>query len=139
MDDGESVDSGGLVDNGGPVEGRRLRGGLGAAVGLALAVAAALLLGRSWSACDVGVNDAANSGFLLWLFIPGLWASLLFAWVAVGALLAGRPLLRAVALAVTLLGVVWCAVSLGWEGAATPACPGGLPRWWPGFVPAPGL
>lgn len=46
---------------------------------LLLAISAAVLLGRSWSACDVGVNNAANSGFLLRLLIPGLWTALLLA------------------------------------------------------------
>ncbi|MGJ5891444.1 hypothetical protein DF268_09895 [Streptomyces sp. V2] len=106
---------------------------------LLLAVSTALLLGRSWTACDVGVNNAANSGFLLWLFIPGFWTVLLLAWVAVGALLGNRPLLHALALAVALLGVVWCAVSTFWEGAGTPLCPSGVPPWWPGFLPVPGF
>nr|WSW70756.1 hypothetical protein OG461_33730 [Streptomyces sp. NBC_00995] len=118
---------------------RRLHGGLGAAVGLALTVPTAMLLGRSWNACDVGVNNAANSGFLLWLFIPGLWTVLLLVWVVVGALVGNRPLLHAVALAVALLGVVWCVVSLFWDGAATPPCPNGVPQWWPSFIPAPGF
>lgn len=124
--------------NGGPVGSRRLHGWPGAAVALLLAISAALLLGRSWTACGMGVNNAANSGFLLWLFIPGLWTVLLPAWVAVGALLGNRPLLHALALAVTLLGVVWCAVSTFWVGAGTPLCPSGVPPWWPGFLPVPG-
>ncbi|MCX4985913.1 hypothetical protein [Streptomyces sp. NBC_00572] len=98
---------------------------------LVLTVSTAMLLGRSWNACDVGVNNAANSGFLLWLFIPGLWTTLLLVWVAVGAILGTLPLLRALALAVTLLGVAWCAISIFWEGTAAPACPGGVPPWWP--------
>ncbi|MFD0154031.1 hypothetical protein ACWGQ4_08610 [Streptomyces sp. NPDC055721] len=113
-----------------------------AAVGilaLVLAVSTATLLGRSWNACDVGVNNAANSGFLLWLFIPGLWTALLLVWVAVGALLGNRPRLHAPALTVTLLAVAWCALSIFWEGATTPPCPGGTPPWWPGFIPAPGF
>ncbi len=123
----------------GPVGSRRLHGGLGTVVALLLAVSAAVLLGRSWTACDVGVNNAANSGFLFWLFIPGLWTVLLLVWVGVGALLGNRPLLRAFALGVALLGVVWCVISIFWEGAATPPCPGGVPPWWPGFIPVPGF
>lgn len=118
---------------------RRLHGGLGVAVALLLAISAAVLLGRSWTACDVGVNNAANSGFLLWLFIPGLWTVLLLAWAAVGALLGNRSLLHACALAVTLPGLFWCAVSVFWGAAATPPCPSGVPPWWPSFVPAPGF
>ncbi|MER7175475.1 hypothetical protein [Streptomyces mesophilus] len=118
--------------------GRQLHGFLGMAVGLILAVATAMLLGRAWSACGVGVNNAANSGFLLWIFIPGLWSVLLPAWLAVGALLGNRPRLHAIALAVTLLGLVWCAISIFWE-SATPACPAGVPTWWPNFLPTPGF
>ncbi|TKS98797.1 hypothetical protein [Streptomyces lasalocidi] len=106
---------------------------------LLLAVSAATLLGRSWSACDVGVNNAANSGFLLWLFIPGLWTVLLLLWAAVGALLENRPPLRTLALAVTLLGAVWCVISIFWEFSVTPACPSGVPPWWPSFIPTPGF
>lgn len=106
---------------------------------LALAVLTAMLLGRSWSSCETGVNNSANSLFLLWLFIPGLWAVLLLAWIAVCALLDNRPLLRAFALAVVLLGVVWCVMSVFWPGPSTSACPSGVPLWWPGFVPAPGV
>ncbi|MGV9273827.1 hypothetical protein [Streptomyces griseosporeus] len=109
------------------------------AVALLLAVSAAMLLGRSWTACDVGVNNAANSGFLLWLFIPGLWTVLMLVWVAAGALLGNRPLLHAFALAVTLLSVFWCVLSIFWEGTATPPCPGGVPSWWPSFIPVPGF
>lgn len=125
--------------NGGSVGSRRLHGCLGAAVALFSAVSTAVLAVRSWNACDVGVNNAANRVFLLWLFIPGLWTVLLLVWVAVGALLGNRPLLHALALTVTLLGVAWCAISIFWEGIPTPQCPGGVPHWWPSFIPAPGF
>ncbi|NEC26626.1 hypothetical protein G3I20_08650 [Streptomyces sp. SID8111] len=117
---------------------RRLHGCLGTVVGLALAVLAAMLLGRAWNACDAGVNNAANSSFLLVLFIPGLWTVLLLGWVAVGALLGNRPLLHAFSLAVTLIAVSWCALSLFWSGT-TYDCPNGVPAWWPSFLPTPGF
>ncbi|MGW4271110.1 hypothetical protein ACWEGQ_01790 [Streptomyces seoulensis] len=123
----------------GAVELRRLHKCLGAAVALVLAVSAAVLLGRSWDACDGGVNNAANSGFLLWLFIPGLWTILLTVWVAVDTLLRDHPLFHALALTVTLLGVAWCAVSIFWEGTAVPPCSDGVPPWWPSRIPAPGF
>jgi hypothetical protein len=107
-------------------------------VGLALAVLAAMLLGRAWNACDTGVNNAANSGFLLFLFIPGLWVVLLLGWLAVGAFLGNRPPLHALTLAVVLLTVSWCALSLFW-GGTTYDCPTGVPEWWPDFLPAPGF
>ncbi len=61
---------------------RRLHGCLGAAVSLTLSLLTALLLGRSWTACDVGVNNAANGSFLTLLFIPALWTILLLTWLA---------------------------------------------------------
>ncbi|MEU9398280.1 hypothetical protein [Streptomyces sp. SID4985] len=120
------------------MENRRLHGCLGVVVGLALAALTAMLLGRGLSACDGGVNNAANSTFLLFLFIPGLWAVLVTGWVAVGALLGSRPLPHAVALAVTLLVIAWCALSLFWSGP-TYGCPSGVPPWWPPLLPTPGF
>ncbi|MEU6106610.1 hypothetical protein [Streptomyces flaveolus] len=79
----------------------------------------AVLLGRSWNACDGGVNNAANSGFLLWLFIPCLGAVLLLVWAAAGVLLGNRPVPHALALTVTLLATAWCAFSIFWAGTAT--------------------
>ncbi|MBO7936133.1 hypothetical protein ACGGAI_07600 [Streptomyces antibioticus] len=118
---------------------RRLHGGLGAAVSLTLSLLTALLLGRSWTTCDVGVNNAANGSFLTLLFIPALWTILLLTWLATGALLGTRPrLLHAVALTATLLTVLWCATSTFW-GDPTPTCPNGTPPWWPSLLPTPGF
>ncbi|MGW0087347.1 hypothetical protein [Streptomyces sp. NPDC003393] len=107
-------------------------------VGLGLAVLAAMLLGRVWNACDTGVNNAANSGFLFILFIPGLWAILVLGWLAVAALLGNRPHLQPIGLTVVLLALSWCALSLFW-GGTTYNCPSGVPPWWPGFLPTPGF
>jgi hypothetical protein len=68
--------------------------------------------------------------------VPG--TAVVLAWCAVGVVLGARPGPHAVTLAVTLLGLLWVTVSLFWEGA-TPSCPGGVPPWWPGSVPAPGF
>ncbi|MFG3043913.1 hypothetical protein ACGFZR_03150 [Streptomyces sp. NPDC048241] len=121
------------------MENRRLHGCLGTAVTLAVALATGLLLGRSWRTCDSGTNASADNLFLLVIFIPGLWTISLLAWVAVGTLLGSRPLPHAIALAVTLLGLAWCAVSIFLDGTPTPFCPDGVPPWWPGVVPAPGF
>ncbi|MFV5997741.1 hypothetical protein ACNPQM_36485 [Streptomyces sp. NPDC056231] len=96
-----------------------------------------MVLGRALSACDAGVNNATNSTFLLFLFIPCLWVVLTLGWVAVGVLLGNRPLLHTLALVVVLLALCWCAVSLFWSD--TYDCPSGVPSWWPGFLPAPGF
>ncbi|MEU3982684.1 hypothetical protein AB0F77_21745 [Streptomyces sp. NPDC026672] len=97
-----------------------------------------MLLGRALSACDAGVNNAANSTFLLILFIPSLWGLLVLGWVAVGVLLGKQPLLHALTLMAVLLALCWCAVSLFWNGP-TYDCPSGVPSWWPGPLPAPGF
>jgi hypothetical protein len=120
------------------MESRRLRGGLGTLVGSALTVFTAVLLGSALNACDAGVNNSANSIFLLFLFIPCLWTVLLLSWVAVGVLFGNRPPLHAFALAMTLIALCWCAFSLFWSGAGY-SCPSGVPSWWPGFLPVPGF
>jgi hypothetical protein len=120
------------------MENRRLHGGPGILVVSALTVVSAVLLGRALNACDAGVNNSANSTFLLFLFIPCLWTVLLLSWVAVGVLLGNRLLPHALVLAVALLALCWCAFSLFWSGA-TYACPSGVPPWWPGFLPTPGF
>ncbi|MFF0384824.1 hypothetical protein [Streptomyces sp. NPDC004286] len=117
----------------------RIHGCAGTAAALALALSTAFLLGRWSTSCDLGVNNAANSIFLLWLFIPGLWAVLLLAWVAVGTVLGNHPLLHALALALTLLALSWCAVSIFLDDAPTPTCPSGTPPWWPSHFPALGF
>ncbi|MET8575146.1 hypothetical protein [Streptomyces sp. NPDC005012] len=40
---------------------------------------------------------------------------LLLGWFAVGALLGNRPPLHVAVLAVTLLAIVWCAISVFWD------------------------
>jgi hypothetical protein len=117
---------------------RRLHGCFGTVLGLALAVLTAMLLGRALSACDIGVNGAANGTFLIVLFIPSLWGLLTLGWVMVGVLLGRQALLHALALMVVLPALCWCAVSFFW-GSATYECPSGVPPWWPGFLPAPGF
>ncbi len=117
---------------------RRLHGCLGTVMGLALAVLTAMLLGRALSACDSGVNGAANGSFLVVLFVPSLWGLLTLSWVMVGVVVGRQALLHALALTVVLPVVCWCAVSFFWSGA-THACPSGAPPWWPGLVPAPGF
>lgn len=118
--------------------GRRLHGCLGSVVLLAVALLTAMLLGRAWSACEAGVNNAANGGFLLVIFIPALWLLLMTVWLGVGAFLGRRPAVHAFVAGALILTVSWCAISLFWE-ADPYHCPSGVPPWWPGFVPAPGF
>ncbi|MEW2166529.1 hypothetical protein AB0912_26555 [Streptomyces sp. NPDC007084] len=118
------------------MENRRLHGCLGLVVAVLLAMLTTMVLGRALNACDAGVNNAANSTFLLYFFIPALSAVLLMAWVLLGALLGGRPFLHAVVLGAALLALCWCALAFFWSGV-TPNCPGGTPGWWPHLLPAP--
>ncbi|KMS72561.1 hypothetical protein ACM01_22490 [Streptomyces viridochromogenes] len=120
------------------MDGRRLHGCLGSVVVLAVALLTALLLGRSWSACDAGVNSSANGGFLLVIFIPVLWFVLMAVWLGAGALLGRHPVVRAFVIVALILIVSWCALSIFWEGESY-YCPSGVPPWWPDFVPAPGF
>ncbi|WP_406451226.1 hypothetical protein OG782_15305 [Streptomyces sp. NBC_00876] len=113
-------------------------GWVGSVVAAAVALLTATLLGRAWSACDAGVNSAANGAFLLWVFIPVLAIVLLIVWLGTVALLGRRPLVSAVVGGALVLAVSWCAFSLFWEGT-TYHCPSGVPPWWPDLVPAPGF
>ncbi|WP_326736824.1 hypothetical protein OG912_19985 [Streptomyces sp. NBC_00464] len=116
----------------------RTLGWAGSVAATAAAVLTAALLGRAWSACDVGVNNSANGGFLLWVFIPVLTIVLLLTWLGTLAVLHTRPLPCAVVGGALVLAVSWCALSLFWEGT-TYHCPSGVPPWWPDFVPHPGF
>ena len=117
---------------------RRLHGCLGLVVGVALSMLTTLVLGRGVHACDPGAHNRVDETFLLYFFVPALAAVLLMAWVVVGAVLAGHTLTHCVALAVTLLGLCWCALSFFWSGP-TQGCPTGVPGWWPASLPAPGF
>ncbi|MFJ2092027.1 hypothetical protein ACIOEW_22560 [Streptomyces sp. NPDC087901] len=117
---------------------RRISGWVGSVSVTAVALLTATLLGRAWSACDAGVNNSANGGFLLWVFIPVLAIVLLIVWLGTSAVLGKRPLVCAVVGGALVLTVSWCALSL-FLGDATYYCPSGVPPWWPDFVPAPGF
>ncbi|MER7726293.1 hypothetical protein [Streptomyces sp. NPDC096323] len=117
---------------------RRALGWAGTALAPAMALLTAALLGRAWSACDVGTNNAANGTFLLLLFVPALTLALLLLWLASVGLLGKHPLICAMAGGALVLTASWCAISLLW-GGTTYYCPSGVPPWWPGVVPAPGF
>jgi hypothetical protein len=116
--------------------GRSLHGCLGAAVAMAVSVLTATLLGRAWSACDAGVNNSANGGFLALIFIPVLWLALLAIWLGTGAFLREHPLVRSLVSFALMLTLSWCAISLFWTSDSY-SCPEGVPSWWPDFLPTP--
>ncbi|MFF9278625.1 hypothetical protein [Streptomyces griseosporeus] len=111
---------------------------LGVCGGGVTALAAVVAVGRIWSACDVGVNAAANSLTLLFL-APLAWLAAAVPWVVLYGTLGRRH--RGLALAAGLVFSVWFAWFLvTWLGVADGypqgRCPGNVPAWWPDFVPA---
>ncbi|MFM9369225.1 hypothetical protein [Streptomyces sp. Da 82-17] len=102
--------------------------------GVGTGVVGVLLLGRAWRDCDIGINAAANSFGLAFVFlglslVAGLWWWLVLA------------RLGAVGTVVALLGsalLVWGVMA--WlhapDGYPSPFCgPGNVPAWWPDLLP----
>jgi hypothetical protein len=108
-----------------------LFGGLTAAVSI-------VTIGRSWAACDVGINAAANSMTLLFL-APLIWIAGAVPWIVLHRTLGKRH--RGAALTAGLLFTLWFTWFLAtWLGMPNsypaPSCPGNVPPWWPSFIPA---
>lgn len=94
-------------------------------------------IGRTWGACDIGVNAAADSMTLLFL-APVIWVAAAVPWAVLYGTLGRRH--RAAALTAGLVFTVWFTWFLvTWLGIMDsypdPLCPGNVPPWWPGFVP----
>ncbi len=101
-------------------------------------VVSVVTVGRVWAACDVGVNSAADSMTLVFL-APLIWLAAAVPWVVLHGTL-GRRHPRA-ALAAGIVFTVWFTWFLvTWLGTADSypdaSCPGNVPSWWPGFIPA---
>ncbi|MGW1275044.1 hypothetical protein [Streptomyces sp. NPDC002491] len=110
----------------------------GAAFGGLTAAVSVTAVGRAWASCDVGVNAAANTGALLFL-IPVIWlAAAVPLTVLHGALGRTRPRTAFTAGLLFTLWFTWFLVT--WLGMPDtypdPVCPGNVPPWWPGFLPA---
>ncbi len=118
---------------------RRLSGiGLGVLVGGLTAVVTVTATGRAWAACDVGGDAGANSMTLLFL-APLIWMATAVPWVMLHSTLGRRH--RRTALTAGLVFTLWFSWFLvTWLGMPdsypTPLCPGNVPPWWPGFIPA---
>jgi len=103
-----------------------------------LALAAGVLLGRIWSACDVGIR-AANSLALVLLYIPVIFVA---AGVITGLVYAGVQRLSGsagIACASTIvaaIAIVWVVQALFHMGDyPSQVCPDNLPPWWPSWIP----
>ncbi|MFG2514432.1 hypothetical protein [Streptomyces sp. NPDC048584] len=111
---------------------------VGVFLGGGASVVSTVAIGQVWAACDVGVNSAANS-FTLLLLAPLLWFATAIPLAVLYGVVARRH--RRLALAAALLLAVCCAWFLvTWLGVLDsypdPVCPGNVPPWWPGFIPA---
>jgi hypothetical protein len=108
------------------------------AVSAMAAVVSGVLLGRIWSACEVGIN-AANSLALLLLYIPVIFvvAVVITGLVYTGVQrLSGSAVLACTSAVVAAVAVVWIAQALSHTGDyPSPTCPDNLPPWWPSWIP----
>ncbi|WP_405963297.1 hypothetical protein OG713_13965 [Streptomyces sp. NBC_00723] len=117
-----------------PRSGGTLRGTLFGGLASVVSIAA---IGRVWTACDIGVDAAANSMTLL-LLAPLIWIGVALAWVVLHRTLGRRrPGAALTAGLVFTVFVTWFLVT--WLGVAdsypAPRCPGNVPPWWPSFIP----
>ena len=114
---------------------------LGVLIGGPAAYGGAALLGHGWAACDVGVNASANSGTLLLFVLPFLWVVNTFLFGLVFAVVSGSTRLQTVlgVLAGLAAVVVFAWFVFAWQGTPAdspdPRCPGGVPIWWPSWIP----
>ncbi|MCL7427172.1 hypothetical protein [Streptomyces sp. YS415] len=102
------------------------------------AVVTVAAIGRAWTACDIGINAAANSLTLLFL-APLIWLAGAVPWVILHSTLGRRH--RRTALMTGLVFTMWLTWFLiTWLGMPdsypAPICPGNVPPWWPSFIPA---
>ena len=117
----------------------RLTGvGGGVLLGGLTAVVSVTAIGRTWAACDTG-NGAAANGMTLLFLTPLIWIAAAVPWIAVRSTLGRRH--RKTAWAAGLVLTLWLAWFLvTWLGMPDsypdPLCPGNVPPWWPGFLPA---
>ncbi len=100
-------------------------------------VVSAVVIGRVWAACDVGVGASANS-FALVIVVPAVWVAVALSWVFVfgvaGRLHRGAAWAAGAALNTWLLWftVVWLGIL---DSYPDPVCPGNVPPWWPALIP----
>lgn len=111
---------------------------VGVVCGGVTSVVAVIVIGRVWSACDVGGGASANS-LSLAVMCPAVWVVVGISWVLVRGLL-GRIHPGAALLVGVLLNAWLLWFSVAWLGVLDsypdPICPGNVPSWWPRFIPA---
>jgi hypothetical protein len=109
------------------------------AVSAMAAIATALLLGRMWSACDVGINSAANSTALVFFYIPVVFAvTAVFTGLAYAVVqrLSSSTTFAVSSAVVVSIAVVWVALALlHGDDYPSPICTDNLPPWWPNWIP----
>ncbi|MCT9004006.1 hypothetical protein [Streptomyces rhizosphaerihabitans] len=111
---------------------------LGALLGVPTSLVAVLVIGRVWASCGIGVNASANSLSLL-LVAPVVWIGTAASWTLVHGAIGrfGRGAVVAVGVLFNLWFLWYVVTALGTMGSyPDPVCPGNVPPWWPGFVPA---
>ncbi|WP_194838006.1 hypothetical protein [Nocardia sp. XZ_19_369] len=96
-----------------------------------------ILLGRMWSACDVG--GAGNAMVLLLLYLPATFVvSVAVTGVvyAVTQRVSHRTSLACLAAVVAAVLIVWATLWLFHGGDyPTPICEDNIPPWWPDWIP----
>lgn len=111
--------------------------GLGVVFGGLIALVSTVAIGNAWAACDVGNGPA--DGMTLLLLGPLIWVAAAVPWALLRGTLGRRH--RGAALVVGLVFTLWFTWFLvTWLGMPdsypAPSCPGNVPPWWPGFIPA---
>lgn len=110
---------------------------VGALLGIPTCLLVVAVVGNIWRSCDIGVNSAANTGALIFL-TPVVWISAVFSWWLVyGAFGRVNRASAATLGGLCNLLIIWLFVSwLGFiDSYPSPECPGGVPDWWPAFMP----
>lgn len=102
-----------------------------------MAAATVWVIAGIWHSCDVG-NGSADGAVLFFCFLL-IWGALSSQWGVTLKMLGGKSIAGACAVAFcAAAGICWGLIA--WIGVLdsypAPVCPGNIPPWWPGFVPA---
>lgn len=116
---------------------------VGSVLGLSGALAVIALLSRMWDACDVGLNSAASSWSLVFVYAPVVALSTLTSVVFIFWLAARytdrltKPGSFIASISVTLV-IVWLALYIGHDPEGdypSPWCVDNVPAWFPHWIP----
>lgn len=107
-------------------------------LGVAVSIAGVVLLGRLWTACDVGVNSSGNAFALLFFYGPALCLWTILTTVLVSTWTARLSMLR-ISLCVIFVALVglWLFLMILHSpgGYPSPTCIDNTPHWWPRWIP----